>query len=479
MPLWPASLRARLTLWSALVVGAPLVAVGVGSYQIFSRTLLSRTDRFVSEALTAFSRELAAERRTTASVQAAAVKTVSEVRFRELQVAVLDAQGAVLASSSDADEATPGPDASALSTRAMLRAASSSSDAAVTIREAAVGYRVVARPYALDGSALRIVAAYPLRDVDEVLSRIRRAFLLGVPLLLVVVAAGGYFLARRSLAPVADMAERASHMSASTLHDRLPVPTSDAELGGLASVINGLLNQLEAAFQQQRRFMADASHELRTPTAILRTEADVTLSRATRPETEYRSAVTVMQDAARRLTRIVDDLFLLARVDAGPILAREENLYLEDVVHDAVRAIQQIADQRGVSVELAETTDAPMRGDPDLLGRLVLNLLDNAVKHAPSGSTVLVDLRSSGTVHHLRVTDEGPGIPADARTHVFERFFRLDTARVHEGSSASAGAGLGLAIARHIAEAHRGRLVLVSSEPGRTVFDATLPSAST
>jgi heavy metal sensor kinase len=327
----------------------------------------------------------------------------------------------------------------------------------------------------LGDAPLRLTAVYPLHDVEAVLDRIRRAFLFGIPLLLISAAAGGYFLARRSLSPVAAMAARASEIGASTLHERLPVTTPGDELGGLATVINDLLDRLEKSFAQQRRFMADASHELRTPAAILRAEADVTLSRATRSEDEYRTSFGVMQDASRRLTRIVDDLFLLARADAGHLVVRAEDLFLEDVVLDAVRGIRPIADQRRVHVEVRGIVEAPLHGDPDLVGRLLLNLLDNAVKFSPAGGTVDVDLSRDGAGAVVTVTDAGPGIPAEAQARVFERFFRADDARSRVEASETSGAGLGLAIARRIAEAHGGTLVIAESRPGRTTFRVTLP----
>lgn len=474
---WPASLRARLTLWFTLVLGAPLIAFAFGSYGIFSRTLLDRTDHFVSDALTAFSRELVAERRLLPDVVTAARKTVEEVRFRDLQIVILDSTGALLAMGAPAQE--PAGDGAPLpldAARLLVTLRGLPWEGAMqTLSDARGGFRVHTRPFRLAGAAVRLVAVYPLHDAEAVLHRIRRAFLIVIPLLLVSAAGGGYFLARRSLSPVAAMAARASAIGATTLHERLPVTTRDDELGGLATVINDLLDRLEKSFALQRRFMADASHELRTPAAILRTEADVTLARATRPEEEYRASFGVMQDASRRLTRIVDDLFLLARADAGHLVVRAEKLVLEDVVLDAVRGIRPIADQRGVRVELHDMAEAPVQGDPDLLGRVVLNLLDNAVKYSVPGGCVDVDLSCTGAVGVVTVTDAGPGIPPDAQGRIFERFFRVDAARSRVEASTTSGAGLGLAIARRIAEAHGGTLDLAESRPGRTTFRATLP----
>jgi two-component system, OmpR family, sensor kinase len=221
--------------------------------------------------------------------------------------------------------------------------------------------------------------------------------------------------------------------------------------------------------------VADASHELRTPAAILRTEAEVTLSRPHRAEHEYRESMEVVQDAARRLTRIVEDLFLLARADSGHLVVKPEALYLDEVLHDAVRAVRSVADARGVRITLGDVVDAPLEGDPDLLGRLLLNLLDNAIKYSPAGEVVEAKMAVRGDEYEISVTDAGPGIPLEARERVFERFVRLDTARSRSETSATSGAGLGLAIARRIAEIHGGRLEIAESRPGRTVFRATLP----
>jgi two-component system OmpR family sensor kinase len=307
------------------------------------------------------------------------------------------------------------------------------------------------------------------------LARIRRIFWIAIPLLIASAATGGWFLAKRSFAPVTAMATRAAEIGATTLHERLPV-ASDDELGALARVLNDLLDRLERSFDQQRRFMADASHELRTPSAVLRAEADITLSRPTRSEAEYRESMTVVQDAARRLTRIVDDIFLLARADAGHLVMHPAPVQLDDVVVDSVRAVQAIAAGRDITVELRDAVEARLDGDADLLGRVLLNLLDNAVKHAPDGSTVDVWMATGGGFAEVGVVDYGPGIPAEARERVFERFYRLDTARSRAENTITSGAGLGLAIARRIAEMHGGHVHLVESRPGRTEFRLRLPT---
>ncbi len=479
MARWPSSLRSRLTMWYAVLLGLPLIAFALICYVAFARALLSRTDHFINDALTAFSRELVAERRATLSASDAIRRTVEEVRFRDLHIAILDSAGQVVAMTPvvEADRSEPTGRSVDGGTQlvAAMRTRSAHESGAMTIPGEREPYRVVTRPLVIAGEHFNLRGVYALRDMDEVLDRIRRMFLVVIPVLILCAAASGSFLAKRSLAPVAAMATQATEISASNLDARLPVAGGD-ELVRLARVINDLLDRLELAFAQQRRFVADASHELRTPTAILRTEADVTLSRPHRTENEYRASVTIMSDASRRLTRIVDDLFLLARSDSGHLVMREEPLYLEELVDEATRAVRSVAEQRRVSVDVHELVDAPFRGDADLLGRLLLNLLDNAIKYSPEGGAVDVAMTRTAEQYTVTVTDSGPGIPADARDRVFERFFRADAARSRTDPSATSGAGLGLAIARRIADMHGGQLDLVDSEPGHTVFRVTLPA---
>lgn len=474
---WPSTLRWRLTLWYTALLGLPLIALAIGYYLLFARTLATRTDNFIGDALTAFSRELIAERRASLGPVPAIQSTVEEVRFRDLHIAVLDSAGAVIAMTP-----IPAAELRASGERAsfdawignVIRRHDLADTVQTTVTSRSGEYRVIARPVDLAGNRFELTGTYSLEDIESVLGRIRHTFLILIPLLLVCAASGGYFLATRSLAPVSAMAARAEEISATNLRERLPV-WGGQELAGLARVVNDLLGRLEQSFTQQRRFMADASHELRTPTAILRTEADVTLAQEHRTEEEYRASMMIIRDAARRLTRIVDDLFLLARADSGSVAARRESLYLEELVYEATRAVRPLADSRNVRVELGEVIEAPFDGDADLLGRLLLNLLDNAIKHSPAGGVVAVGMARHGGRYAISVVDAGPGVPAEDRERIFERFVRLDSARADGESARPSGAGLGLAISRRIAEAHGGTLDLLDSRPGHTEFRVTLP----
>lgn len=469
----PTTIRARLTAWYTACLAIPLVLLAGIAYRTFERALVERTDDFLANALTAFQRELGAERRVRIEPLTAVSATIQELRFRDLAIVVIDSAGRLVALSEPIDPLAPShvtPAAlSALRTHAR-------DSAAYTVVADSQDVRMLTRSLNDVGSGYLIGGVYPLRDVEGTLARTRATFLLAIPLLIVAAGTGGYFIAKRSLAPVAAIAARAAEIGASTLHERLPAAAPD-ELGRLGAVLNDLLNRLQTSFEQQRRFMADASHELRTPTAIIRAEADVTLSRPHRDEEEYRESATIVLNAARRLTRVVDDLLLAARADAGQVTLYRRELHLKDVVHEALEALRPTATARDVHLHFDPANDTPITGDPDLLGRVFLNLLDNAVRHSPTGATVQVSMESQGQNLVVSVLDHGPGIPREDWERVFERFVRLDPARTTPEHPTTGAAGLGLGIARRIMQLHGGDLRIHESRPGRTVFHASLRTA--
>ncbi|HEV2762540.1 MAG TPA: ATP-binding protein, partial [Pyrinomonadaceae bacterium] len=201
--------------------------------------------------------------------------------------------------------------------------------------------------------------------------------------------------------------------------------------------------------------------------------AGVTLKQPHRGEEEYREAVRMLDEQTRRLSRIVDDMFVLARADTGRYPLRREALYLNDLVEEVARAGGVLGASKGVRVEVSDAPESPFHGDEDLLRRMLLNLVDNAVRHTPAGGLVRLGLKRERGRYQLNVSDTGPGIPPEARPHVFERFYRADKSR---SRSEDGGAGLGLSIARWIAQAHGGTLELAGADGGGTTFVATLPS---
>jgi heavy metal sensor kinase len=322
-----------------------------------------------------------------------------------------------------------------------------------------------------------VIVSTSLSDLDTLLKDARNAAVAAVLVAVLLSALAGYILARQSLRPVTAMSQQADRIGAANLHERLRVTNQHDELGHLATTFNRMLDRVDNAFEQQRRFMADASHELRTPVAILRGEADIALSSDGRTREDYRGALVVTRDAADRLSRTVNDIFLLARVDASQVPTAPAPLYLDELVADTCRAMRSLAAQRSVTLTCEASGEIAYVGDTVLLERLVMNLVDNAIKYSDDGGTVDVHLDRNATSIRLVVTNGGRGIPEEARRHVFDRFYRVDAARTRAagGATASSGSGLGLAIAKWIAEVHGGDVELTASEAGRTVFTFRLP----
>jgi two-component system OmpR family sensor kinase len=474
------SVRARLALWHAATLGVLLLAFALAAYAYTARSTLRRTDEYLRTSAGAFADALRDEREEAPGNAAAARETTREIRFGSLQVTVLDAALRPLATSPPpalprGDERGPPADPAALA--AALRRSPRGAPSFFTLSDDEGGYRVFATPLVLGGEPLVLAMEQPLHERQEALEEARAVLLVSIPLVLLLAWAGGYLLARRTLAPVVAMSERAARLGAANLDEALPVRNPRDELGRLALVFNGLLGRLSQAIEQQRQFMADASHELRTPVSILRGEADLALSVEERAPAEYREALGVVSHEARRLGRIVDDLFLLARADAGQQPLRPGELYLDELAGECVRALRSLAARRGVALSCHAEGELPYRGDEPLLHRLLLNLLDNALKYSRPGGEVRLDLARHGGGYLMRVKDAGPPIGGEAAERIFERFYRVDRARSREADSATGGAGLGLPIARWVAEAHGGSLRLARSTPEGNEFEVFLPPA--
>jgi heavy metal sensor kinase len=478
------SLRWRLTLWYTGVLALVLTLFAAGSLLVLARVLASRSDRFLEEARGAYLVELRVELDELGSVEAAARAAVRDTRFRDTWMFVFDSTGELLARGDvpDSDGSwrhlRASPD-SVTATARRLAAGAGMLPSFTTIADAEASYRALTEQMRLADRRLAVVALQARHPILETVEQVAAGYLLVIPLVLLVAAFGGYLLARRALAPMAEMTRRTRAIGAANLNARLTAPDPHDEVGQLATVVNDLLARLESAVAQQRRFVADASHELRTPVTTVCAEADVALGLDSRPEQEYRESLRVVRDAGRRLSRIVEDLFLLTRIDTGHLPLTREPLYVDELLLDVARSLRAQAQGRAVRIEVAPASEAPLAGDAGLLGRLMLNLLDNAIKHSPPDGVVRVSLARAGDTFRIAVTDDGPGIPQSARDRIFERFFRADPSRSRADRSATGGAGLGLAIARWIAEAHGGTLVLESPAAsvggGGATFVVTLP----
>jgi signal transduction histidine kinase len=301
----------------------------------------------------------------------------------------------------------------------------------------------------------------------------RSILVIAVPLIVILAGLAGWLLNRRSLTPVLEMSRQAHRIGVNNLGERLPVVNPRDELGLLAATFNDLLSRLAAALDGQRKFMADASHELRTPVSVIRTIASVNLARTGRTEQEYREALEVIDAHSRRLSRMVEDLLNLARADSGQFAPLKTPMHLDDMILETVQAVSVLARDKTIRLEVGEMPEeeAAFVGDEDLLRQMVLNLLDNAIKYTPSPGTVRVGMEYADGHWLIRVVDSGRGIPTEAQARIFERFYRGNP------GEKQGGAGLGLSIAQWIAQLHGGVLELERSGPQGSSFLAKLPAA--
>ena len=330
------------------------------------------------------------------------------------------------------------------------------------------GYRILRRSDYVLGRPYTIIAAASLESTEDLLARLRWLMLLSIPITLIAAALGGYAISRQALSPVDAMTSEAAAIGIGNLSRRLVVPRTGDELERLASTWNHMLDRLESAVKQLTQFTADASHELRTPVALIRTTAELALRRP-RTADDYREALHQVVEESERTSRLVDDLLTLARADAGRALLSTEPLDLTLLVRDVCEQGMILGAARHVEVH-TETPLKPVtvQGNPPALRRLLFILLDNAIKYTPEGGKVTVSLRNDASPV-LSVADTGIGIPPEALPHVFERFFRADPSRNRD----LGGAGLGLAIARWIAERHNATIAAESTPGAGSIFRVT------
>jgi heavy metal sensor kinase len=463
------SVRARLAVFYVVVLGLVLLIVGSLIYVLLARVLYTRIDENVLSAVQIATTSLGNDLAEGQDIADAARSTAAELSSPQQMLAIYDATGRLLAEGGRDDdlEIQLLPLDTIPATDTLLMTFIEERDRDDRHR---LGLRRISFPR-YDATYI-VIAGSSLEPTDEELEALRDTLAYVVPIALLLAGLGGWFLAHRSLVPVVAMAERARQIGGEDLSRRLPVANPRDELGQLAATFNELLARLESSMKQQRQFMADASHELRTPVTTTRTAANVALQQAHRDEGEYRRTLEIIEQQAARLSRIVDDMFTLARADAGTYPVRMQPMYLDEVIDEVAGAARVVASTRHVDIEVHATKSASYVGDEELIKRLVGNLLDNAVRHSSSGSAVHVDLRATPASYSLVVADRGTGIPAEHQPHVFERFYRVDAARARANAD---GAGLGLALARWVAVVHGGDITLTESSERGSTFSVSLP----
>lgn len=451
------TIRARLTIWYSLVTLLTLVAAALVLSAVHRRLGLNRIDRGLDDNLVTVRIGIDHELDEGLDLRHAVSDALSELELPGTGVAILDAQGALVAARGSGVVTLP---------ESTLRLASTAAHS-VPVDGGAV--RIRATDHERDASRLRVVVWSSLAPFDAERATVKRTLWVAMPVGLLLAAVGGWVIGWRLLAPLAGMARQANAIDDRRLDGRLVVPATGDELGVLGTAFNSLLDRLAVAFQAQRRFMADASHELRTPLSIARTAAQVTLAQDERTVAEYRESLATVARQTERLTRMVDDMFELALADLDARPLQLEEVYLDEIVNECVSSARVLANDRAVSVAARTPVDVQMQADQSLIRQMILNLVENAVRHTPAGGSVQVAIEANDERAQIAVSDTGPGIPETERERIFERFVRL------EANASHGGGGLGLPIARWVAQLHRGTLALESTGPAGSRFVAVLP----
>jgi len=478
------SVRVRLTVWYSAVLTMVLVLVSVTTYFIVRTTSMQRTDTdlavLADSFLVTFQDELADARTIDPSaILGAARQSMDEHRSNSDAFVILGPTGQILTTSDEV--ASSNYERATLIARVLetyefrrfANRAASNELTLDTIPGPHTRRRAYARHFKANDQSCLLIVLHSLHAQNEMLETIRFTFTWMIFLGLLLAGTGGYFLARKSLAPVVAMGAQARQIGATNLHARLPVLNPNDELGQLATIFNDLLDRLDQSFERQRRFIADASHELRTPLAILRGEAEVAISQPGRSAEDYLESLKILHEETSRLIKIVEDLFTLTRADSGQYPLTLQDVYLEEIVTDCAQSARTLARENNIDLDVDASAECRIQADPALLRRMLLNLLDNAIKYTNEHGRVEINCRSTPNTFEVHVTDTGPGIPPELQSRIFERFFRADPARQRSGREG--GAGLGLSIALWIAQAHQGSLELVRSDASGSHFAVYLP----
>ena len=313
-----------------------------------------------------------------------------------------------------------------------------------------------------------------LDPVETMLNHLLLQLVLGFPLAVLIIAGGGYLLLRRALTPVEQITQAAERITQHNLSERLPVARTGDELESLSGSLNRMIMRLDDAVQNSKRFVADASHDLRTPLTILRGELE-SLAADPRLDSELRDQVASLLYEVEHLSKIVEQLFTLSRLDAGEAQTEWTRFDLAELARTTAEQMNLLAVDKGISVSCAANHPVPVKGNRVRLKQVVVNLLDNAIKYTPTMGSIQLRVHAANDYAELEVEDNGIGIPSDALPHIFERFYRVDRVR----SADSESAGLGLSIVKSICIAHGAEAEAQSIVGKGSCFRIKLPLSKT
>jgi len=464
------SIRARLTLWYTSLLTATFILLGGVGYGLLGYSLSKETDaalRGVAQALA---------EREGGGVGGFVPPDIDDVFRRFFGFSPMDRYFERLDPFGRLDPRQPpfGPGKLPLSPQARKNASEGLPTFETMEGLGPYPVRVLTWPVIKAGRVISLVQVGMSR---ENVYATQRRFLLALaavlPIALLLAGGGGWMLARRALRPVDRMTETARRISAEHLTGRVVETGAGDELDRLGQTLNAMLGRLDAAFQEMRQFTADASHELQTPLTILKGEMEVALRSPRSPE-EYQRILKSALEEIDRIARLVDGLLLLARADAGVLRMDRRPADLAQLVEEVYGQTRILAEARSVNLRLGPVEPISVPGDYAHLRRLLLNLVDNAVKYTLPDGRVTISLQPSGGWASIRVEDTGMGIPPEDQARIFQRFYRSAEAR----SRGEGGAGLGLCIARSIAEAHGGRIEVESATGRGSTFTVLLPTQS-
>ena len=458
------SIRAKLTLWYLGIAAAVLTAFAVAIYLYLSQGLLRAIDTSLQHQ---------AERIAQAMLNPLNDDEVSQPDVLMLApqfVSIVDRDGKVIDRILDA-ESHEVPIIKAALYAAAQDLKPRFDNVEVTPTEPA---RIVTWPVRDDeGEIFFIVVGHSLKELYQAQRQLLLLLAVSNPVALVLAFLGGLMIANKALKPVDRLTRAAERIGRGDLSERVEETGTRDEIGRLAATFNEMIGKLEQAFERERRFTADASHELKTPLAILRGDIEVTLRRNREAE-EYKRVLSSSLEEIARLTKLTDDLLTLARSDAGEQMLELEPVRLDELAAEAHAYLQPLARSLNVALDY-EPSPSPVlvEGDGKRLKQLLVNLLDNAIKYTPAGGSANLKLEVEGSSVIIEVSDTGRGIPSDALPHIFDRFYRQSDPM----DSRMTGFGLGLAISKWIVDAHDGTMEVLS-EPGRgSRFSVSLPLA--